>query len=116
MKIVWGIITPIRPAAGTLAKFFSDYVSSAQRAAQRKHPDHRRGHSAACSKSRRNMKRCGNTISPYYQEKKISTWSIEPIACHIDYVPQLKAPSEEPIIPPDNSKLRLKDLIYQKVA
>ena len=31
-----------------------------------------------------------------------------------DYVPQLKVPKEEPIIPPENHTLRLKDLTTKK--
>jgi hypothetical protein len=53
-------------------------------------------------------------ISPYYQEKENFNMVYRAYRVPYDYVPQLEVPSEEAVIPPNNSKLRLKDLVVTK--
>ena len=49
-------------------------------------------------------------ISPYYQEEENFNMVYRAYRVPYEYVPQLGARSEEAIIPPDNKKLRLRDL------
>jgi hypothetical protein len=112
MKIVWDYDAN-KGGNRDLCKFFSDYVSSAQRLPN--------GNTLICEGSVGRLFEVtakGETvweyISPYYQPKENFNMVYRAYRVPYDYVPQLKVPKEEPIIPPENHTLRLKDLTTKK--
>jgi hypothetical protein len=112
MKIVWDYDAN-KGGYRDLCKFFSDYVSSAQRLPN--------GNTLICEGSVGRLFEVtpkGETvweyISPYYQPKENFNMVYRAYRVPYDYVPQLKVPKEEPIIPPENHTLRLKDLTTKK--
>jgi hypothetical protein len=112
MKIAWDYDAN-KGGNRDLCKFFSDYVSSAQRLPN--------GNTLICEGSVGRLFEVtakGETvweyISPYYQPKENFNMVYRAYRVPYDYVPQLKVPKEEPIIPPENHTLRLKDLTTKK--
>lgn len=49
-------------------------------------------------------------ISPYFNENGKYNLVYRAYRMPYDYIPQLKKPAETPVLPPDNSKLRIKDV------
>jgi len=112
MKIVWDYDAN-KGGYRDLSKFYSDYVSSSQRLPN--------GNTLICEGSVGRLFEVtakGETvweyISPYYQPKENFNMVYRAYRVPYDYVPQLKVPKEEPIIPPENHTLRLKDLTTKK--
>jgi hypothetical protein len=109
MKIVWEYDAN-KAGSRDLAKFYSDYVSSAQRL-----PNGNtlitEGAYGRLFEVTREYETVWEYISPYYQEKENFNMVYRAYRVPYDYIPQLEAPVEEAIIPPDNTKLRLKDLV-----
>jgi hypothetical protein len=112
MKIVWDY-DGNKGGYRDIYKFFSDYVSSAQRLPN--------GNTLICEGAVGRLFEVtpkGETvweyISPYYQAKENFNMVYRAYRVPYDYVPQLKAPKEEPVIPPENRTLRLKDLTTKK--
>ncbi|MGC1404867.1 MAG: aryl-sulfate sulfotransferase [Thermodesulfobacteriota bacterium] len=108
MKIVWEYDAN-KAGSRDLAKFFSDYVSSAQRLPN--------GNTLICEGAfgrlfevTPNYETVWEYINPYYYEKENFNMVYRAYRVPYDYVPQLKKPNEAAIIPPENFKLRLKDL------
>ncbi len=112
MKIVWEYDAN-KAGSRDLSKFYSDYVSSAQRL-----PNGNtlitEGAFGRLFEVTPECETVWEYISPYYQEKENYNMVYRAYRVPYDYVPQLEVPSEEAIIPPDNSKLRLSDLITAK--
>lgn len=112
MKIVWEY-NANKAGSRDLAKFFSDYVSSAQRL-----PNGNtlitEGAFGRLFEVTREYKTVWEYISPYYQEEENFNMVYRAYRVPYSYVPQLKAPVEEAVMPPDNTKLRLKDLVLGK--
>ncbi|MBI5605059.1 MAG: aryl-sulfate sulfotransferase [Deltaproteobacteria bacterium] len=109
MKIVWEYDAN-KAGSRDLAKFFSDYVSSAQRLPN--------GNTLICEGAFGRLfevtpeyETVWEYISPYYYEKENFNMVYRAYRVPYDYVPQLKKPSEAAIIPPESFKLRLKDLV-----
>ena len=92
-----------------LFKFFSDYISSAQRL-----PNGNtmidEGADGRLFEVTPKGEIVWEYISPYYQDKENFNMVYRAYRVPYDYVPQLKVPTETPIIPPDNKTLRLSDL------
>jgi hypothetical protein len=109
MKIVWEYDAN-KAGSRDLAKFFSDYVSSAQRL-----PNGNtliaEGAFGRLFEVTPEYETVWEYISPYYQETENFNMVYRAYRVPYDYVPQLEVPVEEPVIPPDNTKLRLKDLV-----
>jgi len=112
MKIVWEYDAN-KAGSRDLSKFYSDYVSSAQRL-----PNGNtlitEGAFGRLFEITPEYETVWEYINPYYQEKENYNMVYRAYRVPYDYVPQLEAPSEEAIIPPDNTKLRLKDLAVTK--
>jgi hypothetical protein len=96
-----------------MCKFFSDYISSAQRLPN--------GNTMIDEGSVGRLFEVtpeGETvweyICPYYQPKENFNMVYRAYRVPYNYVPQLKPPKEDAVIPPENSKLRLKDLVEKK--
>ncbi len=96
-----------------MSKFFSDYISSAQRLPN--------GNTLITEGSVGRLFEVtpkGETvweyINPFYQPKENFNMVYRAYRVPYDYVPQLKAPKEEAIVPPENSTLRLKDMVEKK--
>jgi len=108
MKIIWEYDAN-KAGSRDLSKFFSDYVSSAQRL-----PNGNtlitEGAFGRLFEVTPEYETVWEYISPYYQEEENFNLVYRSYRVPYDYVPQLETPSEEAVIPPDNSKLRLKDL------
>ena len=49
-------------------------------------------------------------VSPYYEKSENFNLVYRAYRVPYDYVPQLTKPKEKPVIPPENSMLRLNDL------
>jgi hypothetical protein len=112
MKVVWEYDAN-KGGYRDLAKFYSDYVSSSQRLPN--------GNTLITEGAYGRLFEVtpeGETvweyISPYYQEKENYNMVYRAYRVPYDYVPQLKVPTEVPIIPPPNHQLRLKDLVVKK--
>jgi hypothetical protein len=112
MVIVWEY-NANKGGSRDMCKFFSDYVSSAQRLPN--------GNTLIDEGSDGRMFEVtpkGETvweyINPYYQAKENFNMVYRCYRVPYDYVPQLKAPKEEAIVPPPNNTLRLKDLVEKK--
>jgi hypothetical protein len=112
MEIVWEY-SANKGGSRDLCKFYSDYVSSCQRLPN--------GNTLIDEGSDGRMFEVtpkGETvweyINPYYQAKENFNMVYRCYRVPYDYVPQLKAPKEEAVIPPENSTLRLKDLVEKK--
>jgi hypothetical protein len=95
-----------------LVKFYSDYVSSAQRLPN--------GNTLICEGAFGRLFEVTNDyeivweyISPYFNEKENFNLVYRCYRVPYDYIPQLKAPKEESILPPDNRNLRLSDLVVK---
>jgi hypothetical protein len=92
-----------------LFKFFSDYISSAQRL-----PNGNtmidEGADGRLFEVTPEGEIVWEYISPFYQAKEKYNMVYRAYRVPYDYVPQLKVPEEAPIIPPENSQLRLSDL------
>jgi hypothetical protein len=108
MKIVWEYDAN-KAGSRDMAKFFSDYVSSAQRLPN--------GNTLICEGAfgrlfevTPNYETVWEYINPFYYPKENFNMVYRAYRVPYDYVPQLKKPVESSIIPIDNSKLRLKDL------
>jgi hypothetical protein len=112
MKIVWEY-NANKAGSRDLAKFFSDYVSSAQRL-----PNGNtlitEGAFGRLFEVTPDYETVWEYISPYYQEKENYNMVYRAYRVPYDYVPQLQVPKEGPIIPPDNKTLRLRDLVTSK--
>jgi len=108
MKIVWEY-NANKAGSRDLAKFYSDYVSSAQRL-----PNGNtlitEGAFGRLFEVTPEYETVWEYISPYYQEKENYNMVYRAYRVPYDYVPQLKVLVEEEIIPPDNKMLRLSDL------
>jgi hypothetical protein len=108
MKIVWEY-NANNAGSRDLSKFYSDYVSSAQRL-----PNGNtlidEGAFGRLFEVTRDCETVWEYISPYYQEKENYNMVYRAYRVPYDYVPQLEPPVEEAVIPPENTKLRLKDL------
>ncbi len=109
MKIVWEY-NANKAGSRDLSKFFSDYVSSAQRL-----PNGNtlitEGAFGRLFEVTPECETVWEYISPYYQEEENFNMVYRAYRVPYSYVPQLAVPAEEAVIPPDNSKLRLKDLV-----
>jgi hypothetical protein len=112
MKVVWEY-TANTSGYRDLSKFFSDYVSSAQRLPN--------GNTLITEGSMGRLFEVApkgeivwEYISPYYQDKENFNMVYRAYRVPYDYVPQLKVPQEAPIIPPPNNQLRLKDMATAK--
>jgi hypothetical protein len=109
MKIVWEY-NANKAGSRDLAKFYSDYVSSAQRL-----PNGNtlidEGAFGRLFEVTPECETVWEYISPYYQEKENFNMVYRAYRVPYDYVPQLEPPVEEAVIPPDNKILRLKDLV-----
>lgn len=112
MKIVWEYDANKAGYRDSM-KFYSDYVSSAQRLPN--------GNTLICEGSVGRLfevtpkyETVWEYISPYYQAKENFNMVYRTYRVPYDYVPQLKVPTEAAIIPPDNHTLRLKDLATTK--
>lgn len=109
MKIVWEYDAN-KAGNRDLSKFYSDYVSSAQRL-----PNGNtlitEGAFGRLFEVTPEYETVWEYISPYYQEKENFNMVYRAYRVPYDYVPQLEAPVEEAIVPPDNKTLRLKDLV-----
>jgi hypothetical protein len=96
-----------------MCKFFSDYISSAQRL-----PNGNTMIDEGSVGRLFEVTAKGETvweyINPYYQPKENFNMVYRAYRVPYNYVPQLKTPKEDAIIPPDNSTLRLKDLVEKK--
>ena len=92
-----------------LFKFFSDYISSAQRM-----PNGNTMIDEGADGRLFEVTPTGEIvweyICPFYQEKENFNMVYRAYRVPYDYVPQLKVPTETAIIPPDNKTLRLSDL------
>ncbi len=103
MKIVWEY-NANKAGNRDLAKFYSDYVSSAQRL-----PNGNtlitEGAFGRLFEVTPEYETVWEYISPYYQEKENFNMVYRAYRVPYDYVPQLKAPAEEAIVPPDNKIL-----------
>jgi hypothetical protein len=108
MKIVWEYDAN-KAGSRDLAKFYSDYVSSAQRL-----PNGNtlitEGAFGRLFEVTPEYETVWEYISPYYQEKENYNMVYRAYRVPYSYVPQLEVPVEEAIIPPDNKMLRLGDL------
>ena len=108
MTIVWEY-TANTGGYRDLFKFFSDYVSSAQRL-----PNGNTLIDEGAVGRLFEVTPEGETvweyINPYYQDKEKFNMVYRAYRVPYDYVPQLKASKEAPILPPDNTKLRVSDL------
>jgi hypothetical protein len=109
MKIVWEY-NANQAGSRDLSKFYSDYVSSAQRL-----PNGNtlitEGAFGRLFEVTPEYETVWEYISPYYQEKENFNMVYRAYRVPYNYIPQLEAPVEEAVIPPDNTKLRLKDLV-----
>lgn len=88
-------------------QFYSDYVSGAQRLPN--------GNTLICNGSvgqfqevTKDNEIVWEYISPYYNETGKYNLVYRVYRVPYDYVPQLKAPKEKPVIPPDITKFRIK--------
>jgi len=90
-------------------KFYSDYVSSAQRL-----PNGNtlivEGALGRIFEVTPQYETVWEYVSPYYNEKEHFNLVYRAYRVPYDYVPQLQKPVEKAVIPPENSTLRLKDL------
>lgn len=112
MEIVWEY-NANKSGYRDIYKFFSDYVSSAQRL-----PNGNtlidEGALGRLFEVTPDGEIVWEYISPYYQEKENYNMVYRAYRVPYDYVPQLKAPKEKAVIPPDNAVLRVKDLKTNK--
>ncbi len=112
MEIVWEY-NANNAGSRDLSKFFSDYVSSAQRL-----PNGNtlitEGAFGRLFEVTKDYETVWEYISPYYQEKENFNMVYRSYRVPYDYVPQLKAPKEEAVLPPGNAVLRVKDLSVKK--
>lgn len=103
MKIVWEYDAN-KAGNRDLAKFYSDYVSSAQRL-----PNGNtlitEGAFGRLFEVTPEYETVWEYISPYYQEKENFNMVYRAYRVPYGYIPQLKAPVEEAIVPPDNKIL-----------
>jgi hypothetical protein len=90
-------------------KFYSDYVSSAQRL-----PNGNtlitEGAFGRIFEVTPDYEIVWEYVSPYYEKTENFNLVYRAYRVPYDYVPQLKKPEEKAVIPPENSTLRLKDL------
>ena len=90
-------------------KFYSDYVSSAQRL-----PNGNtlitEGAFGRLFEVTPDLMTVWEYVSPYYGEKENYNMVYRAYRVPYDYVPQLTKPVEQAVIPPENCKLRLKNL------
>ena len=94
-------------------KFYSDYVSSAQRL-----PNGNtlitEGAFGRIFEVTPDYKTVWEYISPYYEKSENFNLVYRAYRVPYDYVPQLKKPKEKPVVPPENSVLRVKDFKKKK--
>jgi hypothetical protein len=111
LKVVWEYDAN-KSGYRDLVKFYSDYVSSAQRLPN--------GNTLICEGAFGRLFEVTNDyeivweyISPYFNDKENFNLVYRCYRVPYDYIPQLKAPKEESILPPDNRNLRLSDLVVK---
>lgn len=108
LEVVWEY-TAHKAGNRDLMKFYSDYVSSAQRLPNGNTliTEGAFGRIFEVTPEHRTV---WEYISPYYNKKENFNLVYRAYRVPYDYVPQLKKPVEKAVIPPENSTLRLKDL------
>jgi len=109
LKVVWEY-TAQKAGNRDKYKFYSDYVSSAQRL-----PNGNtlitEGSVGRIFEVTPDYKTVWEYISPYYNKSENFNLVYRAYRVPYDYVPQLEKPVEKPVIPPENHTLRLKDLM-----
>ena len=91
-------------------KFYSDYVSSAQRL-----PNGNtlitEGAFGRIFEVTPEYETVWEYVSPYYEKTENFNLVYRAYRVPYDYVPQLEKPKEQAVLPPENSRLRIKDLV-----
>ena len=112
MTVVWQYDAN-KGGSRDMCKFFSDYVSSAQRL-----PNGNtlidEGSDGRLFEVTAKGETVWEYINPFYQPKENFNMVYRCYRVPYDYVPQLKPPKEEAVVPPNNATLRLKDLVEKK--
>jgi hypothetical protein len=112
MAVVWQY-DAMKGGNRDMCKFFSDYVSSAQRL-----PNGNtlidEGSDGRLFEVTAKGETVWEYINPYYQPKENFNMVYRAYRVPYDYVPQLKPPKEDAITPPNNATLRVKDLVEKK--
>jgi len=108
LKVVWEYNAQ-KAGNRDRCRFYSDYVSSAQRL-----PNGNtlitEGSFGRLFEVTPDYKTVWEYVSPYYSEKENYNMVYRAYRVPYDYVPQLARPAEKAVLPPENCRLRLKDL------